>query len=175
MTRQGNRRTDAGRSRRWPAIAAAGAVVVAGIALSQSSTAFWNDAKDTQALQIVAGTTNLEISSPTASSTLISPGATVTFTGGRFALTGDMPLTLTITRSNSDAFAAALIVRVGIAQGGGVCTPGTQVISSVPLGLVPLGTDAELCASVTAPATLPGNLGKDAQTSITLTFEGVQQ
>ncbi len=150
-------------------------VLIAGLALAQNSAAFWNDGADTAGLTMTAGTAALTIVAPTApAGSTLSPGATVTYQGGRFAVSGDVPLAVSVARGAADALGAAVQVRVGAAPTAAACTPTVSVPATGSVGILTHapGTDYALCASVTLPVT--STVGAGATSTLTLTFTGTQ-
>jgi len=162
-------------SRRWPAAVLAAAAVVAAVAASQSSLAYWNAAEPTETLSIVSGTAALAVVAPSAApGSVVFPGKTVSYGGGGFANTGDVPLTVTVLRTDADAFAAALVVKIGAAASTRPCSP-TETIppgGTASLGRHVPGADYVMCASVSLGSTAV--VGPGATTSVRLDFTGVQ-
>lgn len=150
-------------------------ILLAGIASSQSSTAYWNDSAMTEGLSITAGTAGLEVAAPTAASgTLLIPGTALSYQDGTLRLTGDVAQTLSVTRAPGDDISSALTTTIGVVASGEICTPTLEVPAggSISLGAFAAGSDLSLCASVLLPET---DIGNGGSTSVALAFEGTQQ
>jgi len=169
-------RPEAKARRSLPAVLLAG-VVVAGIAVAQSSMAFWNDSAETAGLTMTAGTAELTIEAPTASpGAMVFPGGdAAAYTGGRFHNAGDVPLSVTVSRTDADAFASQLEVMIGVGLPGGDCTPDVRIAAGGTVGIDThvAGADYSLCASVQLPGTATEGAG--ATTTVALTFTGEQR
>jgi predicted ribosomally synthesized peptide with SipW-like signal peptide len=81
----------------WAVLVTAALVVVAGIATSQASMAYWNSQESTSGVTLQAGTADLVVTGVDEREPELYPGASATLAIAEVANTGDVDLDLSLT------------------------------------------------------------------------------